>query len=415
MRDIRPQDILFWAGGNVLEKYGTLVRRTSPFAVPELVTTRASQGWMRGRDGIYRTAQADVPRVEWADAETPLLLVEGVAQTNILHDSADFAAGTAWETPEHWALAAATSLVAGQTAQQHTNDGLGSSRERAQSRGTYSGGPETLSVLVENVDAAAIALNLRNSTANANIIVQLDLATGETSVLEGAGTVGAVQLADSGPNGGPVYRFWVTGTHPAGNFRRSIVYPTGRGVNTQTVILHHAQHVEGNAPGSVIVTGAGSDTREAETVVAPWPHPPQAMTLLIRGREDGGVLSDAFANLIRVGAGGSRLQIQTDSGIHRYQIRYDSNGTTRFRTADVAPEIGQWPALMLKLSKDGVASLTQSINGGAESTVAAAALALPSAWGSQFITIGGGAFAYQDILGVRGADWPLSQLLEFVA
>lgn len=64
-----PAPILFSAGGDVLQKYGTLVRRVRPPALGgeglKEVFSRVGGTIALGRDGVYRNVGANVPRIDW--------------------------------------------------------------------------------------------------------------------------------------------------------------------------------------------------------------------------------------------------------------------------------------------------------------------------------------------------------------
>jgi len=78
---------------------------------------------------------------------------------------------------------------------------------------------------------------------------------------------------------------------------------------------------------------------------------------------------------------GARLWLDT-SGTY-YRINWSDGATTRTATLTVGqPTSGQRVRLRWTLSATGVVTLWQSINGAAETTATAAALALPTAWAS---------------------------------
>jgi hypothetical protein len=65
----RAQDIIFSAGGDVLERFGVFVQRTSPGEdVPETFTRSSIAGY-RDRAGAMRAAAANVPRPEMLDPD----------------------------------------------------------------------------------------------------------------------------------------------------------------------------------------------------------------------------------------------------------------------------------------------------------------------------------------------------------
>src|SRR6266849_2462387 len=87
--------VLFAAGGDILAKYGTLVKRTWPAdrggeALKETFT-RVGSAWAIGRNGLYVPHPANTPRVEWVTDPLnlvlqPYLLLEA-AGTNVIENS----------------------------------------------------------------------------------------------------------------------------------------------------------------------------------------------------------------------------------------------------------------------------------------------------------------------------------------
>lgn len=414
MRNIREEDILFWAGGNVLQKYGTIVRRTRPDA-PALNFSRASAGTIAGRTGTVREVAANVPRIDWSHGR-PALLLEPAA-TNLLRDSCNLpASGSAWGTTSNFSVSAAASLFAGQTAWRHQNLGLVTSPIRSQAIGTFTGQPQTSSLIVENVDAAETALSIRDITAGVHVcLVRFTWATGQTSVQSGTGIVRAQKLADAGPNGGPVYRIIVTGTGTPGNSRSIFVYPTGTSQNTETVILHHAQHEGGPFATSPIVTTASTVTRAADVLTFPWPHAPQPMTLYVRIVETGGVLRESDSTIVRIGASpGNRVVLFNNAATDTYALRYASNGSVATLTLSVAPVRDDIVEFLIPIDEAG-AYLAQSINGSDPTQTTLASLPIPTAWEPPTLTIGGGGqFDLLDFFVLRGASWTMDQIREVV-
>jgi len=108
--------------------------------------------------------------------------------------------------------------------------------------GAAVGGGETASWLYETGTAANALFGIRDETANAWLYsVTVDLAT--LSITPFAGT-GRARVIDRGvgPNGGRLLEIHVTASAVAGNVTGAWVYPTGTTLNTDTAILHHAQH-----------------------------------------------------------------------------------------------------------------------------------------------------------------------------
>lgn len=114
-----------------------------------------------------------------------------------------------------------------------------------------------------------------------------------------------------------------------------------------------------------------------------WPvaPAPQAMTGLLDLIETGARTS-ANATLFAItndAVTGARLWLDTSGTF--YRLNWTDGTTTRTATLTVGqPTAGQRVRLWWTLTATGALTLSQSINGGADSTATAAALALPAAW-----------------------------------
>ena len=87
--------LLFFAGGECLERHGTLVWRQSQSQDNVATFTRSgTTGWHRGADGYLRNSDANIPRVEWIDGSAYLTIE--AAGTNEILQSEDL--NTTWST-----------------------------------------------------------------------------------------------------------------------------------------------------------------------------------------------------------------------------------------------------------------------------------------------------------------------------
>jgi len=388
--------------------------------------SRSSSAWYIGADGLLRQAAAGVPRIEWYDLdgdgvrETPALRLEP-SRTNLLLDSCNLpASGSPWGGTSNFTVTPAASIFAGQTAWRHQNLGQTTFAGRSQVVGTLTGQPETVSVVVENVDATTTAVSLFDDTAAAHVCrVQLAWATGAATVVAGSGTARATRLASAGPNGGPVYRITVTGTGTAGNQRRIVVYPSGTSQNTQTAIVHHVQHEVGAVATSPIVTTTAPVTRAADVLTFPWPHAPQAMTGYLRFVELGAVVTtSANVTLFRLGTNPQGwIVVERIGNDSRYRCSYrrDDSSTTVAIVLPTSPvpAIGDRVELLWRLYADGSVQIEQSINGGAPVVAArSSAIGLPAAWSGQILRLSGvpngsdaeAPAAWRDALICKGTD-----------
>lgn len=89
MSSVRPQDLLVYVGGEVLERYGVFRRRISPSEDAPLDVTATAGQTAIDRDGSTVTYDADQARVEWIDRdgdgerETAMLKVDANDFTRI--------------------------------------------------------------------------------------------------------------------------------------------------------------------------------------------------------------------------------------------------------------------------------------------------------------------------------------------
>lgn len=92
MAGILPQQVLFSCGGDVLAKYGTLVKRYAPPArggETPYTFTRAGTAWAVAANGLLLPHAANTPRVEWvidpiSGVLQPYLLLEAPGTNSIL-------------------------------------------------------------------------------------------------------------------------------------------------------------------------------------------------------------------------------------------------------------------------------------------------------------------------------------------
>lgn len=406
-------DLLAYIGGEVFQKYGVAVRRTATWEEnPETFTRDAGPAYYRARDGYFRASEANQLRVEWLDLdgdgilETPVLLLED-KRTNELTDSCDFQGSGAsdWTDAGDMAISPVTSVILGQTAYKHVNDGLGSGRSRWQAAGTLTGSPETASTIIENVDAVESTLGIYDFTAGGFVAEGTFTWATEAFVEDGAGQGSATayrvkQLAVSGPNGGAVYRLTVTGTPDnSGNARRVYIYPTGHyTTNSLSAIIHHAGHEEAAFASSIIVTTTAADAREAETLSIPFNAPSQVISVYLKLVEAGTIIGANFSTQLFIGAADGltdpRIAIRKKSGSNVYEGLHD-NGTSSIQPfLATTPSIGDVVELLLTSSGTGNITITQSINGGVPTTGTGTDVAHDgSAWG------GGANLLYLNSLG----------------
>jgi hypothetical protein len=204
------------------------------------------------------------------------ILLEGTS-TNNINSSCNFAATSAWgAVGALFTLSTAESLIEGQVATKHTlaNDNL--THGRAQVLGTSATNVINVDcsfAIVENVDAAATSLGIRDQTVGRWIcLAKLNWETKVVTVLNQIGTYSrayANKLLDVGPNGGEVYQLVVIGGYVpnSANTKAVYIYPCGSDplpeTSAQTSVIVHAVQSEPQrfGPSSLIITGNNNVTR----------------------------------------------------------------------------------------------------------------------------------------------------------
>ena len=166
-------------------------------------------------------------------------------RTNSALGSCSFGEDTYWTGDGYFNPVAVNSMIEGQVAWKHTNIGT-VSRARTQNIGTLVNGQNnTLSIILENVNAVAMNMRLRNLTDGTYVgALTYDWATNVPTLSAGAGTVNSVILTESGPSSGRVVRLILSSVADIddnGDVGDILLYPTNTGANTESVIIHHVQ------------------------------------------------------------------------------------------------------------------------------------------------------------------------------
>lgn len=344
--------------------------------------SRVSKAWTLLQDGTFAEVATNVLRIVWLDLdgdgvrETPAFRLEP-SRTNLLLQSSNVGPDSSpWGgAPNFSSITPAVSIIAGQTAWQHTLAAGRDSVTRSQLAGVFSGGAETAYLIVENVDAERTDVALRDVTAGAFVCFgRLTWATGEASVVLGTGAVRAEKLADVGPNAGPAYLVAVTATGIPGNQRSVWIYPTGApGTSAaRAAIIHHVQLEEQPFHTSPIVTTTAPVTRTADALSVPLPASfarPVPLTIYLRFVERGAAFGQAFeGDIVEIGSLALRplLQIENANNTGRYRVLYSTAGGDSFSEAPIDVAIGDVVEIAAVLTAAGAARIRIAKNGGAE-------------------------------------------------
>lgn len=228
---------------------------------------------------LYNSIAQDLPRFARLSDGAIGFLGEG-ARTNRALRSSDFS-NAVWSGAGSFTRTSQTSLLPGVTALQHRNTNVANAAI-LQTIGTFTGSPETLSLIVENVDALTTLIAVYNSTTPGFVArATLTWATEVFFINSGTATLRSTKLSTSGPNGGKVMLLSITVTSTVGNGRQAWLYPAGTAATALATTLHHAQYTEAAFPTSPIITAAAAAARNDESCIATLTAPGGAFSVLL--------------------------------------------------------------------------------------------------------------------------------------
>lgn len=388
---VRPQDLVFLAGGQCLQKYGTIVRGVTP-----TVSRTGTNATMVGPDGRILSAAANTARVEWLDLDgdgvldTPALLQER-AQTNLV-SSWDL---TSWSTVGSPTVTGSITDPAGGTAAYEVDDDDGGVLEGVST-------PSDLGFGSDGEKGVAIALRAAGATVNTDIQVR-DITAGSTArhrirvaftdgvpatptTASGAGTAFAPQ---------PLYDDWwlirfTAENIVAANDNRLDLWPaTAVASGTGTMQYYGPTVVDSPAISSLIPAAA---TRNADLVSAPFYVPPTALTAYVKfQRRDRHLDTPVYLQIGGTAASANRLLVFVSGTDDQLYTSLISGGSTVAQS--VTPnglddfEVGE----VLAVLEDGTLTTSLRVDGGAVTPDASPAtgFALPTAWTLPIVHVGG--------------------------
>ena len=148
----------------------------------------------------------------------------------------------------------ATSVIEGQVAYSAQASGSTFSGFYQGSTAFTSSG-KCASLVVERDTASVLDFGIYDATIATFICrARIDFNAETLTVVQGAGELELIKLFSSGPNGGATFRIAASAVGTVGNNNRLWIYPAGTTESSDSTIIHHAQLVEGNVPGPIIVT-----------------------------------------------------------------------------------------------------------------------------------------------------------------
>ncbi|HEX7050170.1 MAG TPA: hypothetical protein VF188_08225 [Longimicrobiales bacterium] len=442
---IRPEDILFWAGGNVLARYGTLVRRTRPDA-PGIDFSRASGGTLVGRTGTLREAGPDVPRIHWLDRdgdgapETPVLRLEPQRTNQIRNPRCEGAVvgvvGSGGALPTFWSLFSPG--IAVEIVGTGTEDGM--SYVDVRLSGTPTATTGALIGLDGGNHASAAAGEVWTGSLYARLVAgSLSGALGvqiELSERDASGAVLQTHRGDIAVTDLPrlsVARHVHTATlvqAATAAVRALLRVPVTQGVPVDlTLRLAGPQLERGPYPSSLILPDVGApavSTRAMETVSADVSalNPPRAIAVYMRCIKgyagDGGHPAPRLWTVSDSGDTPPRATVYVGSvGLLRFSHRTSPSVSSDAGVVGSETARGDQVEALAILLPDGSPSLAVSINGGPVLSGSSGPLAFAQAWSAARIHIAGpvssGPLDLLDLLILRGASWTLDDVRRLVS
>lgn len=343
---IRSADILFYGGGECLQKFGVPVwslagrQRVAP-----TFTRSGAVGSFVDRSGILRTASADRIRIDWEDEggvrDVPSLLLEAPAFVNLVtSDDIDGAFWTSSDTPV--ITTGIDDPAGGQGAFRVADDNAGAVEYKLRAV-TFTGDntprPVVFVVREATMPAGGQALTLYDSSATVNRLrlVISAWSNGEPAVSPTAGSFLGKRYLGNG--------YWaIYGLSDAvstANNHEVQVVPAVTSAQTGSIDVYRVNAYNATSPLWSILNA--SETKAAEALSFPFVRRPQAMCGHVRFRELE-VANFATQRIMQIGAANDdypRLIVYRSNAADTYAVQYrNAAGDTVETTVDVSPAWG---------------------------------------------------------------------------
>ena len=400
----RRTDLLFHAGGEAVEQYGTIVRKTLRDDDNGYTSTRSGAiGPYVDYDGVIRTAGANVPRIDWQDGDAYLLLED--SRTNLVSTD-DLTAWTAVRTPT---VTGSVSDPAGGTGAYTIDDSGAGDWEYIYHVVTFTGDSTTTAVFVvrENTMPASGSQDLlvQDSTAGAARL-RLEItawSNGEPTVSASTGTYLGKRKVGNG--------YWAiygeaTGV-VVGNTNRLQIEPANSNSVSGSLDVYRANAYNDNAPGFSILDA--SEARSADEFYAGFPYPPQEMTVYAQWHEAGTAFISGFPSIVEVGdsATDGTIQIRRDnsSGDGRYECVLQADGSqVSVSEPSATVTYGDSVEFVAQVASSGSVTGVMSVNGAAIVTGSAGSTGtLPTSFTNDRVELGdAGVSAIRSVKVARG-------------
>jgi len=405
---IRIQDVLLYATGECVLKFGALSWRTAPREDTIEVHARNSLGYYIDKNGVLKTAGREVPRIQWEDTDgdgirdTPFLLV-GPRRTNLCLESEDL--GTTWAAIGSPTRSAAAHTAAGVSLDLIGDDDASVAEGHSQVVAFAADGVQAVSVFVKegtSAPASGSEIIVRDTTAALDRMhATYTWSGGVPTVVMSAGT--EVRSPEKLKDG--VYRLHLaTAGVVAANTNQVEIYPCRKGTvaDTGNVYIGGIQVEDATAPGPYMKTTTTAFTGYADDLYFPYLWLPMAATVLIDMIQTV-AMADA-ATVLRIGgpvpSSTPRLAVESDGTNYR-GVHASGAGSASASLAS-APSLSDRVELLLQPAADGSVKLEQSLGQATPtSAVDATTVSYATAWAGRRLYLGPG--LYRAIKVVRGA------------
>lgn len=408
---IRPQDVLLYAGGECIQRFGVPVWRMARSQdQAETASRTGSVGPVVGKDGVLRQASADLPRIDWVDTDgdgvldTPSILAEIDARENLVLQSEDLS--TTWSNIGSPVLG--TPHTASGVSLDLLEDNAGGAAEGKSQAVSFTGdGFKTVSVHWKagvSPTPGGDEIVLRDTTAGADRLLARisDAGDGSPSIVLTTG-----QLSRAEPRADGVWRLlFTTNSVTAANTNEIHLYAGRRGTvaDTGDVYWGGVQAEDAIAASSYIATTTSTVTRNADTGIdLPIGFGPQGLTLYVKfgdigmARREGANAGDVVSVGLQSGggsAGEGYIQIDNGSGGDDYEVKTVAGSGATTASVDIGDgndfSAGDLVEVSAQIDSDfGIAGGAYRIDGGSETALGTASNSegMPTSWVADYVRI----------------------------